>query len=74
MEQWDIASADPRQQVGARHHTVPAFYIRRFANRQGQVRVRDRRRPTPGLCKDTDLVVKNFYTFTNLDGHCRRQA
>lgn len=68
MEQWDVASADPSQQVGARHHTVPAFYIRGFANPQGQVWVRDRRRPEPGLSKSTDLAVKNFYTFTNVDG------
>lgn len=68
MEQWTVASADPKQQVGARHHTVPAFYIRGFVNPQGQVWVRDRRRLEPGLSKDTDLAVKDFYTFTNLDG------
>ncbi|MFJ1709387.1 DUF4238 domain-containing protein [Kitasatospora sp. NPDC088346] len=68
MEYWDVASADPQQQVGARHHTVPAFYIRGFANPQDQVWVRDRRRPEPGLSKVTDLAVRDFYTFTNVDG------
>jgi hypothetical protein len=68
VEQWDIAGADPQQQVGARHHTVPAFYIRRFTNPRGQVWVQDRRRAEPGLSKDTDLAVKDFYTFTNRDG------
>ncbi|SEM21513.1 DUF4238 domain-containing protein [Streptacidiphilus jiangxiensis] len=68
MAQWDVASADPQQQVGARHHTVPAFYIRKFANQEGQVWVRDRRRPEAGRSRYTDLAIKDFYTFTNLDG------
>ena len=28
MDEWDLENADPSQQVGARHHTVPAFYLR----------------------------------------------
>ncbi len=67
MEPWDFESADPQQQVGARHHTVPGFYIRRFANSKGQVWVRDRR-SEPGLRKNLDLAIRDFYTFTNVDG------
>ncbi|WP_371749026.1 DUF4238 domain-containing protein [Streptomyces sp. NBC_00280] len=68
MDEWDLENADPRQQVGARHHTVPAFYLRRFANAQNQLWVRDRRSPTPGLRKETDLAIRDFYTFQNIHG------
>ena len=68
MEPWDVEGADPQQQVGARHHTVPAFYIRKFANRSNQVWVRDRRSAEASLRRDLDLAVRDFYTFTNLDG------
>jgi hypothetical protein len=68
MNEWDLENADPRQQVGARHHTVPAFYLRRFANSQNQLWVRDRRSPVPGLRKETDLAIRDFYTFQNIHG------
>ncbi|MDQ0945890.1 DUF4238 domain-containing protein [Streptomyces sp. V1I1] len=68
MDEWDLENADPSQQVGARHHTVPAFYLRRFANSQNQLWVRDRRSPTPGLRKETDLAIRDFYTFQNIHG------
>lgn len=68
MDDWDLENADPSQQVGARHHTVPAFYLRRFANSQKQLWVRDRRSPTPGLRKETDLAIRDFYTFQNIHG------
>lgn len=61
MNEWDLENADPRQQAGARHHTVPAFYLRRFANSQNQLWVRDRRSPVPGLRKETDLAIRDFY-------------
>ncbi|MFF4030937.1 DUF4238 domain-containing protein [Streptomyces sviceus] len=68
MDEWDPENSDPSQQVGARHHTVPAFYLRRFANSQNQLCVRDRRSPTPGLRKETDLAIRDFYTFQNIHG------
>ncbi|MGQ4344008.1 DUF4238 domain-containing protein [Streptomyces sp. SAS_275] len=68
MHEWDPESADPNQQVGARHHTVPAFYLRRFANSQHQVWVRDRRSARAGLRKESDLAIRDFYTFQNTQG------
>ncbi len=68
MDEWDLENADPNQQVGARHHTVPAFYLRRFANSQNQLWVRDRRSPMPGLRKESDLAIRDFYTFQNIHG------
>ncbi|WP_162688641.1 DUF4238 domain-containing protein [Streptomyces sp. ICC4] len=68
MDEWDIASADQSLQVGARHHTVPAFYLRRFGNPNEQLWVRDRRSPKAGLRKIADLAIKDFYTFINIDG------
>ncbi len=68
MDEWDIASADRSLQVGARHHTVPAFYLRRFANSNEQLWVRDRRSPNAGIRKTADLAIKDFYTFINVDG------
>ncbi|KOV86893.1 hypothetical protein ADL01_05675 [Streptomyces sp. NRRL WC-3618] len=47
---------------------MPAFYLRRFANSQNQLWVRDRRSPTPGLRKETDLAIRDFYTFQNIHG------
>ncbi|MEU4143276.1 DUF4238 domain-containing protein [Streptomyces parvulus] len=67
-DEWDLENADPSQQVGARHHTVPAFYLRRFANSQNQLWVRDRRSSVPGLRKESDLAIRDFYTFQNIHG------
>jgi hypothetical protein len=47
---------------------VPAFYLRRFANSQNQLWVRDRRSPVPGLREETDLAIRDFYTFQNIHG------
>ncbi|MDK1342052.1 DUF4238 domain-containing protein [Streptomyces sp. 378] len=68
MDEWDLENADPTHQVGARHHIVPAFYLRRFANSQNQLWVRDRRSPMPGLRKESDLAIRDFYTFQDLHG------
>jgi hypothetical protein len=53
--------------VGCRHHTVPRFYLRRFAG-NGQVLVRDRNSGVMTLRNIDDLAIKNFYTFVNKDG------
>ncbi|WP_328751476.1 DUF4238 domain-containing protein [Streptomyces sp. NBC_00285] len=47
---------------------MPAFYLRRFANSQNQLWVRDRRSPMPGLRKESDLAIRDFYTFQNIHG------
>ena len=66
---WNPANADPSESVGSRHHIVPATYLRGFSNPKGQVLVFDRRGSgKPHLARVEDIGVKNFYTFTNVDG------
>lgn len=67
-QRW-YASSDPAVGVGAKHHTVPAFYLRRFASGDGQLLVRDR--PTGRLRPPiavSDLAITNFYTVVSKDG------
>lgn len=61
-------SSSPAVGVGARHHTVPAFCLRRFAGRDGRLLVRQR--STGKLIRQSlsDLAVTDFYTFMNTDG------
>ncbi len=64
-----LASSDPSSGVGAKHHTVPAFYLRRFADSGGRLLVRDR--PTGRLLPPitvSKLAVTDFYTVVNKDG------
>ena len=64
-----LASSDPSTSVGAKHHTVPGFYLRRFADSTGRLLVRDR--PTGRLLPPitvSKLAIKNFYTTVNDDG------
>jgi hypothetical protein len=64
-----LASSDPASGVGAKHHTVPAFYLRRFADSAGRLMVRDR--PTGRLLPPitvSKLAITDFYTTVNNDG------
>jgi Protein of unknown function (DUF4238) len=64
-----LATSDPSSGVGARHHTVPAFYLRRFADGDGRLLVRDR--PTGRLFPPitvSKLAIRDFYTTVNDDG------
>lgn len=62
-------SSDPSEGVGSRHHTVPAFYLRRFADREERLLVRDR--PTGRLFPPrtvSKLAITDFYTVISDDG------
>jgi hypothetical protein len=64
-----LASSDPSTGVGAKHHTVPAFYLRRFADTTGRLLIRDR--PTGRLLPPitvSKLAITDFYTTVNNDG------
>jgi Protein of unknown function (DUF4238) len=67
-QRW-LASSDPSTGVGAKHHTVPAFYLRRFADSTGRLLVRDRPtgRSLPPITV-SKLAIKDFYTTVNDDG------
>jgi len=63
-----LESSDPSIGVGARHHTVPAFYLRRFAGSDGRLLVRDRQtgRLFPPRTV-SNLAITNFYTVVSQD-------
>jgi hypothetical protein len=64
-----FASSDRATGVGARHHTVPAFYLRRFVGSNERLLVRDR--PTGRLLPPitaSKLAVTDFYTVVREDG------
>lgn len=66
-EAW-VSGIDRKQHVGSRHHIVPRFILKRFANDQEQVRVRYPGRRDHKLCSISDLAVKDFYTFIDQQG------
>jgi hypothetical protein len=57
MEKIDTAEG-----VGSKHHTVPAFYLRRFATKSGQLLKRDRVTGQLSSCNLRDLSIRDFYT------------
>lgn len=63
-------SSRPDIGVDARHHTVPAFYLRRFADKlSGKLVVRNRSGDTkPYSASPEALAVRDFYTVVNTDG------
>lgn len=65
--EW-LASADPSTGVGSKHHTVPAFYLKRFASESKQLSVRDRSTGALSTRSYLDMTIKDFYTFVNADG------
>ncbi|MEV0274339.1 DUF4238 domain-containing protein [Hamadaea sp. NPDC050747] len=65
--QWSD-NVDISQGVGARHHVVPAFYLRLFASPSGHLLVRDRDNGTFRVQSFKDLAIRDFYTVINNDG------
>jgi len=64
-----IDNIDRAEKVGTRHHTVPRFYLARFADERGQLRVRDRTSGVESRRNIKDLAIKDFYTFVNGEGN-----
>jgi hypothetical protein len=61
-------SIDPAVGVGAKHHTVPAFYLRRFADKDKHLLVRERPTGTLSTRTVSKLAVTDFYTAITKDG------
>lgn len=61
-EAW-YGSRDPKGKVGSKHHIVPQAILRRFANSNGSIRVRDRFTGKSRVSSISDLAVRDFYTF-----------
>lgn len=53
---------DPSAAVGARHHIVPKFLLKRFANSDERILVRDRSTGAVSVRNISDLAVRDFYT------------
>jgi hypothetical protein len=68
LEQWADEQVgrwmqvDPKEGVGDRHHTVPRFYLRRFADSSRQLSVRNRETGASSIRHIKDLAITNFYT------------
>jgi hypothetical protein len=60
-------SSDRAQGVGSRHHTVPMFFLKRFACGK-TILVRDRATGATSTRSISDLAIKNFYTVVGHDG------
>lgn len=63
-----LANADPSVGVGSRHHTVPAFYLKRFADASTQLSVRDRSTGAPSTRSYHKMKITDFYTVVGQDG------
>jgi len=66
-QHW-FAGADPSIGVGSRHHTVPAFYLKRFADQSRQLSVRDRGTGAQTSRSYLKMTITDFYTVVGEDG------
>lgn len=63
-----MATLDPKRYVGSKHHVVPRFILRRFANDKDQVLVRDRATGAKRVSSTRALAVTDFYTYIDTAG------
>lgn len=63
-----MATLDPKRYVGSKHHVVPRFILKRFANDKDQLLVRDRITGAKRISNTKSLAVTDFYTFIDTDG------
>lgn len=63
-----MATLDPERYVGSKHHVVPRFILKRFANDKDQVLVRDRATGAKRISNTKALAVTDFYTFIDSAG------
>lgn len=63
-----MATLDPKRYVGSKHHVVPRFILKRFANEKDQVLVRDRATGAKRISNTKTLAVTDFYTFIDTAG------
>ncbi len=65
---WPLRG-DPDASVGARHHRVPCFYLKRFANERLQITTVDRRTGARWTTAITETAAeRDFYTAVNTEG------
>jgi hypothetical protein len=66
-QRW-LDSVDQSAYVGSRHHTVPRFLLKRWADKSDQVRAYHRIESRHGIENIADLATTDFYTVINEDG------
>ncbi|MFF2088567.1 DUF4238 domain-containing protein [Nocardia sp. NPDC058176] len=66
-EEW-LQSPDRFRKVGSRHHVVPKFVLKKWADSSGRVWVKSKHDRREGIRMITDLGIKDFYTFIATDG------
>jgi hypothetical protein len=66
-EAW-VGSISRKAMVGSRHHIVPHFHLKRFADAKGKIQIRDRSTGVTTTRAIRDLAVTDFYTFVNVNG------
>lgn len=66
-EVW-LAGLAPQAKVGHKHHIIPKFVLRRWADTAGRVQVFSRADAKYSVRAIADVAVKDFYTFIALDG------
>ncbi|MGW4479412.1 DUF4238 domain-containing protein [Rhodococcus triatomae] len=63
-----LTSLDRHAKVGAKHHIIPRFLLKRWANGAGQVQAFSRADNRFSQRSVADLAVRDFYTFVAVDG------
>lgn len=63
-----FSTSDPAARVGTRHHTVPAFCLRRFADGANQLAVWRRTTHEIKISAIDDVAIKDFYTVLSTSG------
>lgn len=66
-EEW-VAGLDAGAKVGHKHHIIPKFVLRRWADPAGRLQVFSRADSKYSTRAIADVAVKDFYTFVALDG------
>jgi hypothetical protein len=65
LQDW-FDSLDPTKKVGSRHHTVPKFYLERWADKSGQLQVYSRVTSKFRTQNVMRLAVRDFYTIVTI--------
>lgn len=63
-----LTTLDRHAKVGAKHHIIPRFLLKRWANGAGQVQAFSRADNRFSQRSVADLAVRDFYTFVAIDG------
>lgn len=63
-----LQTVDRFAKVGSRHHVIPRFVLKRWADSNDQVWMKSKHDRREGIRGIRDLAIKDFYTFLATDG------